>query len=313
MKLDLQISLKKRNLIVTAGHDIVSSSKRHLSYKKSKRRWEYASIAVLVQLAILERSANTINLAGHIRHKGWGRYGVKSSDLHSNLPKPLTGPFSNNKFVKEFLKGKDWSHKKSQSNHPELAKVPQNGFIENASINRARGSRQVSFRERLLAKVSNGFEARRRLLTSPRVWRNLLGSSAKSALITAAIKAIEMILANRDALINGENSERLRMLKSIFYECGIASANAFVISLVLSACIIICPPLQAALVVACAPGTLLAAIDLFKIAIKNPSKQELIAMSKARELLSSFADYAQALSQQLLSINQREQGKQATT
>lgn len=294
-RLDLSLGIRKRDLATSASRSLLRGRPRHFNYKAALQVWKSASVAVLAQSELIRASANPINYSGHIRHKGWRRYRLSISDLKKNLPSPLNGSFSDNLIVRDFLKDKDWSHIKSQSQHPDLATDPRNGFIENSKVNRSRGARDVTKTERVRATIDNAFEARKRLLTSPRVWRRLLGSSAQSALITAAIRAVEQLLIHRNDLINGSNEQRIDILNRILRDCGMETVNTFIIALIFGVAVIICPPLETALALVAGPGTVFYVADLIRVAIANPSRQEKVILQRARQ---TFASFSQSLREQ---------------
>ena len=296
-----KLVLRKRDLVRSALSE--AKEQTSLAYKRLtvRQKGELVSTSVLAEIAILEKMRVEINYEDFIR--SWRRYGVDSEVVKKELSGPLNGPFSDSDQIREHLRGKHWSHKKPQSERPDLANNPINGFIEQGSRNQKRGSREVTKLEVAMARFENGLEARKQLLTSPKVWKRILGSSVKAGCITAAIKAVEMILLHRDELINGTNESRRQVIKDIFLQCGISFASGALIAVIFSVVIIIFPPLQVALGSLAIPGTVSSAYGLVKLALANPSRQEKEALERARKSLQEIASGFEDRYQRLFDIN----------
>ena len=108
--------------------------------------------------------------------------------------------------VKDFLKGKHFSHIKSVANAPGRAKAPSNIILEDAGTNLSRGSRNMTSAGRTAARTAGRASAIRAGI------KTAVKGGAKAGLIAAATEATvsvpENILHYRRGRKSGEQAEK---------------------------------------------------------------------------------------------------------
>jgi hypothetical protein len=114
---------------------------------------------------MFSKEANRLKMRG-ISYNDWKTFSSKYKlkryhDVYNhNIPDPLKA-FNNEELIKEFIKDKDWSHVISKKNGVEnglsVEELSQakNGIFECSSINRARGSRNMSFLQKQWGNFKN--------------------------------------------------------------------------------------------------------------------------------------------------------------
>ncbi len=144
--------------------------------------------------------------------------------------------------VREYIKGKDFSHIKSVTNCPCKAKEPSNGVLEAASKNRSRGSRNMTSAEWAAAESANqasAFKIR---------FETILEGVKKVAAIEAIVAGLENILHWKRGRKSGEQAVMDAVKSTVS-----AAFNGFVTMAVLQGLVIACPSLGRALVRARTP------------------------------------------------------------
>ena len=104
--------------------------------------------------------------------------------------------------VRDYLKGKHFSHVKSVANAPGLARAPGNVVLEDAAANLSRGSRNMTVGAREAARLASRASAMR---TGARV---AVKSGAKAGFIAAALEAVVSVPENVLHYRRGRKSRR---------------------------------------------------------------------------------------------------------
>lgn len=139
--------------------------------------------------------------------------------------------------VREYIKGKDFSHIKSVTNCPWKAKEPSNGVWEAASKNRSRGSGNMTSADQDAAKSANQASAFKIRLET------IFSACKRAAAIEATVAGAENILHWKRGRKSGEQAVMDAVKSTVS-----AAFNGFVTMAVLQGLVIACPSLGRALV-----------------------------------------------------------------
>ena len=144
--------------------------------------------------------------------------------------------------VRDYMKGKDFSHIKSVANCCSKAKAPSNVVLESAWKNRSRGSRNMTSADQAAAKLANQASANKIRVEA------LLKGVKKVAAIEAIVAGLENILHWKHGRKSGEQAVMDAVKSTVS-----AAFNGFVTLAVLQGLGMACPSLGRALVRARTP------------------------------------------------------------
>lgn len=85
-------------------------------------------------------------------------YGMSALDLHSRIPDAVRS--REPRFILSWIKERDLSHIMPRSTHPHMAGNPANVVWERSYLNRARGPRQMTPSEVLMARADHSIGGR---------------------------------------------------------------------------------------------------------------------------------------------------------
>ncbi len=122
-------------------------------------------------------------------------------------------------------------------------------------------------------------------------WRRSLGNAFEASVYAAAITAIDLLLKNRNEIINGSLIQKKRIINEILKKSGLIAAGAFPVSIFLGLVVMIIPGANLILMPLGIYGAAGLGLKLIDSAINNPSDQEL----KIIELLKSYLSKKQYL------------------
>ncbi len=221
-------------------------------------------------------------------------HGVSQDAVIKALPGDLEKFGSN--AVEHFLNsgdklGKHWSHIESQLNNPEIASSAQNAIWEDGSINIVRGSKDMTTIERINSSFDNHKDGLIATIQTEDFWRRSLGNAFEASVYAAAITAIDLLLKNRNEIINGSLIQKKRIINEILKKSGLIAAGAFPVSIFLGLVVMIIPGANLILMPLGIYGAAGLGLKLIDSAINNPSDQEL----KIIELLKSYLSKKQYL------------------
>lgn len=191
--------------------------------------------------------------------------------------------------------GKHWSHIKSQKNSPELADDASNAILEDGTVNVTRGARDMTMGERVEASIDNHLDGFKTMYTSLDFWERTLGNAFESGVYAIAIAAVDQLLLKRNELINGDNETKKKLIIEILQTSGLIGAGTLPVSIFLGICLTLVPGLATVL----GPIGLLAGAKigwrLSISAMKNPTKQEKLAMTKVQKFFKGkFVKYRES-------------------
>ncbi|WP_017326572.1 hypothetical protein [Synechococcus sp. PCC 7336] len=176
--------------------------------------------------------------------------------------------------IADWFKQKDWSHIKSQKEHPDLADDLKNAIWEDSSPNKSRGASEMTGQEKLIAHLDNRLD----FLTDRRFWDRAFKGALKAAVITIIIKFVDEVLIHRDELLNGTAEERKKCLVEIAKDTGFAGLSGVVIFFVITVLSVAVPGMGLAFTVLSGPmtvmGSAMLAGRLINSYINNPTEQE---------------------------------------
>ncbi|MEB3335180.1 MAG: hypothetical protein VKP70_09360 [Cyanobacteriota bacterium] len=266
------------------------------SLQKARRRWDRASqltamvtgpvaasLSALNNLAVDPQRISRITSAS-------SNHGVAASDLLDKLPGELE--HCGTVAVDAFLRGGDalgkhWSHRQSQSQAPQLAAEASNGLWEDGTRNIARGPRTMTWLERLQASADNHLDGILAAAQTPGFWRRTLGNGLEASVYAAALAAVDQLLTQRDALINGSADERRERLLHILRNSGLLAAGALPVSVVLALALMVVPGLAVVMAPLGIIGFAGLGLRLIHAAVNHPSRQEQQALQQLHTLLRS--------------------------
>ncbi len=217
-------------------------------------------------------------------------HSIEGVDFVNKLPGELER--FGNSAVEAYLKGGDklgkhWSHIKSQKNSPELSSLSSNAILEDGTTNVIRGSKDMTYSERIRASLDNHFDGFKSLYSTPEFWKRTLGNAFEASVYAMALSALDQILINREQLINGTNKKKKKLILEILHNSGLIAAGTLPVSVFLGISLMLIPGLASVLGPIGLLGTTSIGIRLIKSAVDNPSKQETVAISKLQKLFQN--------------------------
>lgn len=218
-------------------------------------------------------------------------HGVAAADLLAKLPGELE--HYGTAAVDAFLSGGDalgkhWSHIESRFNSPHLSSDAANGIWEDGSVNISRGSRDMSWMERVQASTDNHLDGLIAAAQTPEFWQRTLGNAVEASAYSAAIAAVDQLLIHRDQLLNGTSEERRERLLQILQTSGLIAAGALPVSAFLAVALMLVPGLAVVLGPLGVIGSAGLGLKLITSAVRHPSQQERMAIQQLQGMLQEL-------------------------